>query len=501
MTDKQSRDEQDAAAAPGPEQAVDRTSGPNSRPPSSSQTTGPRASFSAIGLPVTEPTAATGAVSPRPVAEVRPTGSPLAPPAPPAPPVAPTQRLVPPTQPPAPTQRLAAPAQRLTAPAQRPAAPMQSRPFSLTAAQPLQPHPAVAPPVEVPKKRKGRTAGFALLALLTIGASGAVSYFVANEVSNDSATATPVSLPTAASAPSDTATAPSVETLDVEIIADEPFAAAAEIIRPSVVQLNLGTGLGTGVIINENGTILTAAHVVGDATEVSVTFFDGSSAEGVVVGAHVETDVAVVQVDPTGRDLTVATLASGEDVRVGQIAVAVGSPFGFDQTVTAGIVSAVDRIVNGVSMVQTDASINPGNSGGPLINLNGEVIGINDLIFTESGSSAGVGFAISIDLAEIIADQIVQGVEPQIALLGVSTTAAPNGGRGALVDSVSPGSAAEEAGLQPGDVVLDLDGLAIRGSSDLRAGIIDQAPGSEVVIGVLRDGESVDLTAVLGSTG
>lgn len=477
MFDKNESDEQDVAAASPQESAPNRTSGQVSRPPSSSLTSGPRASFSAIGVPMTEPTTATGAVSPRPVAEVRPTGSPLVP----APPVNPA--------PPAPV-------------AQFPPASAQPRPLGMTT-QHARPIPAaIAPPVEVPKKKKkGRTAGLALLALLTIGASGGVSYFVANQVSDDAAAGTPVSMPTAASPEAETAASSPVETVDVEIIADEPFAAAAEIIRPSVVQLNLGTGLGTGVIINENGTILTAAHVVGDATEVSVTFFDGSSAQGVVVGAHVPTDVAVVQVDPEGRDLTVATLASGGDVRVGQIAVAVGSPFGFDQTVTAGIVSAVDRIVNGVSMVQTDASINPGNSGGPLINLDGEVIGINDLIFTESGSSAGVGFAISIDLAEIVADQIVQGVEPQIALLGVSTTVAPNGGRGALVDSVSPGSAAESAGLQPGDIVLDLDDLAIRGSNDLRAGIIDRAPGSEVVIGVLRNGESVDLTATLGSTG
>ncbi len=282
---------------------------------------------------------------------------------------------------------------------------------------------------------------------------------------------------------------------------DEPFAAAAELIRPSVVQLNLGQGLGTGVIISSDGTILTAAHVVGDSTDVQVTFFDGSSIDGVVVGTHTPTDVAVVKVDPAGRDLVAAPLADGASVRVGQLAVAVGSPFGFDQTVTAGIISAVDRIVNGVSMVQTDAPINPGNSGGPLINLDGEVVGINDLIFTESGSNAGVGFAISIDLAIIIAEQLIDGVEPQLALLGVSTGPAPNGDRGAQVGQVEVGSAADIAGIEVGDIVIGVNGVDTRGSADLRAQIIDNPPGSDVTITVLRDGELVELAATLGQTG
>lgn len=443
----------------------ERTSGPNTQSPNSNHLDSPRTSFSAIGQPVAEsPTAANGVAPPRPVAEVR--ANPLRPPAPRAPAAAiPVSPRV------APNSPLAA---------------------------------ATVPPV-IKKAKKRRTGFLVMLALLTVLASGAVSYMVATQVSNDTAASTPVAMPTAASpataAASESAEASAVESVDVEIVADEPFAVAAEIIRPSVVQLNLQTGLGTGFIINENGTILTAAHVIGDANEVSVTFHDGSSTQGIVVGTHEATDVAVVQVDPTGRDLTVAQLADGNDVRVGQIAVAVGSPFGFDQTVTAGIVSAVDRIVNGVSMVQTDASINPGNSGGPLINLNGEVIGINDLIFTESGTSAGVGFAISIDLAEIIADQLIQGVEPQIALLGVSTGVPADGGRGALVDRVDPGSAAAQAGLQPGDVVLSLDGQAIRGSADLRASVIDREPGSDIVIGITRGGEALELTATLGSTG
>jgi len=376
--------------------------------------------------------------------------------------------------------------------------------------------PPSGPQQEVARRRRWP---LALLALLTILGSGALSWGVATWVNNndepvvatevadsdDSADADETVGATAQPAMEDasTSTTPAQTSQSVTGLDNEPFARAAETIRPSVVQLNLGQGLGTGVIIDDDGTILTAAHVVGNATDVQVTFFDGSSVDGTVVGTHGPTDVAVVRVDPAGRDLVPAALAEGDDVRVGQLAVAVGSPFGFDQTVTAGIISAVDRLIPGsdASFVQTDAPINPGNSGGPLINLNGEVVGINDLIFTESGSSAGVGFAISIDLAVIIADQLIAGVEPRVALLGVGTAPPANGARGAQVDSVVEGSAADQAGLQIGDIVLSLNGVNTRGSGDLRAQVIDQAPGSTVEITVSRDGEEVSLTATLGQTG
>jgi putative serine protease PepD len=367
-----------------------------------------------------------------------------------------------------------------------------------------------APPtVEFTQPKQRRRWPLVLLALFTIATSGLVSWAVATSVNDsDAAVTTPsgIAAGSAQQAVEDTATptapAPVRNTgATAADLAGEPFARAAEAIRPSVVQLNLESSLGTGVIINENGTILTAAHVVGTETAVRVTFSDGSSVDGEVVGIHTTTDVAVVKVDPAGRSLVAAPLANGDDVRVGQIAVAVGSPFGFDQTVTAGIISAVDRIVNGVSMVQTDAPINPGNSGGPLINLDGEVVGINDLIFTESGSSAGVGFAISIDLAVIVADQIIAGVEPQLALLGVSTGPPPNGASGAQVGEVVSGSAASRAGLRVGDIVVGVNGVATRGSGDLRAQVIDNPPGSSITLSILRDGEQLEISAVLGETG
>ena len=473
-----------------PQQGAPQTPHPGPSPHAPVPPTPARASFSAIGSPKAEDTTpATGAIPPRPVAAA------IFPPRPAAPSAPPSQT--------APSSQTA-----LTAPvaptAPRAATAPTPPPFSLgSAARPAPTLQAAAPvPAAPPEKKKRRTGFFVALAMLTVLASGGVSYVVANLVADDAVSAIPAPLPTAASAPTtEPAATTATESVDAVVLAEEPFAVAAEIIRPSVVQLNLGSGLGTGVIINDNGTILTAAHVLGDANDVTVTFFDGSSAQGTVVGTHVPTDVGVVQIDPEGRELVVARLAEGQDVRVGQIAVAVGSPFGFDQTVTAGIISAVDRIVNNVSMVQTDASINPGNSGGPLINLDGEVVGINDLIFTESGSSAGVGFAISIDLAVIIADQIVQGVEPQLALFGVSTGAAPDGARGAQVGEVVAGSAAADAGVQVGDIIISLDGVNTRGSADLRAQVIDQVPGTDIVVTVIRDGEEVDLDVTLGRTG
>ncbi len=295
--------------------------------------------------------------------------------------------------------------------------------------------------------------------------------------------------------------APNVEPVAPIVVeggADAPADAAA-LVSPAVVQIDVANGLGSGVYYDESGLILTAAHVVGDSTDVRVRIADGRVVDGRVVGTHTPTDVAVVSIDPS-VDVPVAELAVGVDLRVGQLAVAVGSPFGFEQTVTSGIVSAVDRDVQGITMVQTDAAINPGNSGGPLVDAAGRVIGINDQIFTNSGGNEGVGFAISIDLAKIVADQLVAGAEVRLARLGVSTGSSPNGDGGAFIDEVLDGTAAELAGLQPGDRVVAVDGSAVRGSSDLRSAIITSRPGETVTLTVENESGSFDLEVTLGST-
>ena len=327
---------------------------------------------------------------------------------------------------------------------------------------------------------------------------------VAAEPAPSSATteapAAPAPAPDPAPASPATPEAPPVEESPPVIInSADVVAEIAAAVGPAVVQLDTSSGVGSGVIYSTDGYILTAAHVVDGSSSVTVRLADGASVDGTVLGTHGPTDVAVVKIDGSD-DLPTAALAVGDEVKVGQLAVALGSPFGLDQTVTSGIVSSVDRVIDRVSMVQTDAAINPGNSGGPLVDVNGRVIGINDQIFTQSGGNQGVGFAISIDLAAIVADQIVAGEEVQLAFLGVSTDPASNL-PGALVVEVVDYTAAEAAGIEVGDRIVTLDGRPITEAGDLRARIINTQPGTEVTIELLRDGESVTLVATLGGGG
>ena len=213
-----------------------------------------------------------------------------------------------------------------------------------------------------------------------------------------------------------------------------------------------------------------------------------------------------MKIDLSGTKGTPASLAVGDPLQVGQTAVAIGSPFGLEQTVTAGIVSAVDRAMqttNGaIDMVQTDAPINPGNSGGPLADLNGRVIGINDQIESSSGSSSGVGFAIPIDTAKAVADKIVAGQPVTFAFLGVQTQDSGQGvvGDGALIVSVEKGSPADKAGIQQGDVVTKVGTTAIDSSTTLSARIRQSDPGTVLRVSITRNGAARTLDVTLGST-
>ena len=264
------------------------------------------------------------------------------------------------------------------------------------------------------------------------------------------------------------------------------IADVAAAVSPAVVQLESDGGLGSGVIYDESGLILTAAHVVDGSDSVRVRLADGRLLEGTVVGTHALTDVAVVSI--TADDLPVAMLGYGTPTRVGETAVALGSPFGFDQTVTAGIVSATGRNVNGVPMVQTDAAINPGNSGGPLVNGSGQVIGINDVIFTEGGGNDGVGFAISIEVAIVVADQLVAGGDVELAALGTATIPDTSGRGGAIVREILPGSPAESSGLEVGDRIIAVDGSSILDPADLFAAVVSNRPDTEVTVEFVRSG-------------
>jgi S1-C subfamily serine protease len=286
-----------------------------------------------------------------------------------------------------------------------------------------------------------------------------------------------------------------------ELVAgEEPVSDAAAIILPSVVQIQTDGGVGSGVIYDSDGLILTAAHVVGDSETVTVRFGDGEEIEGKVLGGTAGADVAVVQVDRTG--LPAADLALDEDPQVGQMAIAVGSPWGLQSTVTAGIVSAVDQAIpsgeSARAVLQTDAAINPGNSGGPLVDREGRVIGINVSIFSLSGANDGVGFAVPIDIASDIAERVVAGESIQSAFLGVIGGDVDSGPAGAVIEEVTEGSAAEEAGVEVDDLVVSLDGVPVQGIADLAAQVQTHQPGSAVEIVVIRDGEQITLNVTLG---
>ncbi len=287
---------------------------------------------------------------------------------------------------------------------------------------------------------------------------------------------------------------------------EEPIAAVAAAVSPSVVQIETDTGLGSGVIYSDQGYILTAAHVVSDAGKtVRVRLADGTVKQGDVIGSDDASDIAVVKIDP-GSGLDVASLALGVKVEVGQTAVAIGSPFGLEETVTAGIVSAVNRPQEtpggAIDMIQIDAPINPGNSGGPVADRQGRVFGIADSIISQSGTNAGVGFLIPIDLAKAVADKLVAGEPVEFAFLGVSTdtTSSSLVGDGAVVVDVTSGSPADKAGIQQGDKILSVDSSPVRDPVELGARVRSHKPGDVVAVVFERNGTQQTVQVTLGST-
>ncbi|HOB45554.1 MAG TPA: Do family serine endopeptidase, partial [Zoogloea sp.] len=256
-------------------------------------------------------------------------------------------------------------------------------------------------------------------------------------------------------------------------------------------------GVGSGFIVSSDGFVLTNAHVVDGATEVTVKLTDKRNFKARVVGVDKRTDVALLKIDATG--LPSVRTGDAERSKVGEWVIAMGSPFGFENTVTAGIISAKARRLpdeNYVPFIQTDVAINPGNSGGPLFNLAGEVIGINSQIYSRSGGFMGISFAIPIDVAMKVKDQLQRYGKVSRGRLGVSIQGldadlAQNFGldkpTGALVANVESGSPAEKAGLLPGDVVLGVNGQKVDSSADLPRIIGDQKPGSVVRLSIWRD--------------
>ncbi len=270
------------------------------------------------------------------------------------------------------------------------------------------------------------------------------------------------------------------------------------------------SSLGSGFIIDKKGIVVTNYHVIENAEEITVGLSDDKSFKAKVLGQDQKTDIAVLKIDPDGVELTAVEFGDSDKLRVGDWVLAIGNPFGLGGTVTAGIVSARGRdIGNGPydDFIQTDASINRGNSGGPLFNLDGEVIGINTAIFSQSGGSVGIGFAISSNLAKRVTAQLeefgttrrgwlgvfIQEVTPDIAgSLGLETA------EGALVSSVNEGSPADVAGVEPGDVIFSFDGNRIEKMRDLPRIVAETDIGSKVSVELFREGKSMTVTVELG---
>ena len=262
------------------------------------------------------------------------------------------------------------------------------------------------------------------------------------------------------------------------------------------------SGLGSGVVVSEDGYILTNNHVIEDATELMVRFAGGREYEATLVGGDALRDIAVLKVNATG--LQPARFGSSESMEVGEWVLAIGSPFGFDRTVTAGIISAKGRGLGIVSdefkdaeqFIQTDAAINPGNSGGALINLDGEVVGINSAIFSRTGGSVGLGFSIPIELASAVYTNIVNDGRVDFGWLGVEIDSSGDAVRVARVLEDSP---AENAGLRSGDQVLRYQGRPVTSGSQLIRSIQFTPPGSDAALDVIRDGRPVELRAQIVS--
>ena len=313
--------------------------------------------------------------------------------------------------------------------------------------------------------------------------------------------------------------------------ADEPVAQVASQVGPSVVQVNVDVtqntpfgpqseeGIGSGVIYRDDGYIVTNNHVVKGATELNVAFADGTTEPAQVVGRDPRTEMAVIRVDRD--DLPAAKFNEDEDLVVGQLAVAIGSPSGFESTVTSGVISGIGRefpaeFTGGdpaatsalTDLIQTDAAISPGNSGGALADRDGEVIGINVAYLPPSDTGAvNIGFAIPSDTAASVADQLIETGKVSSAYLGVVTTdLSPEDAErfglpvesGAIVGQVEPGSGANAAGVRRGDIIVRLGDNPIENAGDLFGALRDYQPGDTVELTVVRDGEELTLDVTLG---
>jgi serine protease Do len=268
------------------------------------------------------------------------------------------------------------------------------------------------------------------------------------------------------------------------------------------------SGLGSGVIVDKEGYILTNNHVIKDADEIKIKLSDKREFKGKVIGTDSKTDIAVIKIN--SNHLPVLKLGDSDKLRVGETVIAVGNPFGLNQTVTSGIVSATGRANVGIAdyedFIQTDAAINPGNSGGALVNVRGELVGINTAIFSTSGGYQGIGFAIPSSMAKVVMDNLIKKGKVIRGWLGVSIQPVTpdlakqfgiKEDKGALVGDVVEEGPAEKAGIQRGDVIIEYDGREVSDPSYLRNSVAATAPGEKVSLKIIRDGKKLTFNVTI----
>lgn len=369
-----------------------------------------------------------------------------------------------------------------------------AQPTPPTAPTPPDLGPSVPPHANAKPRTGALLAGGAAIALVAGAIGGGVGFTLADRATPESTTAAAAAV--AGGAP-----------------AEGSVAAIAAAVQPAVVQLDVrgagGEGTGSGFVISDDGTIVTNHHVVAAAADdgvITVSFPDGRTATGELVGSNPGYDIAVVKVDREGLD-TIPLGSSGE-LRVGDAVIAIGSPLGLQGTVTTGIVSALNRPVTAggdgetafINAIQTDAAINPGNSGGPLVDAAGQVIGVNSAIASMGSlgqaGSIGLGFAIPIDVVKRIADEISRTGSSSTPVIGVQLDMAFEGPGGKVV-SVTDAGPADAAGLRVDDVITRVDGQVISDPTALIVTIRSKAPGDEVSLTVLRDGETLTVPVIL----
>ncbi|GBD29252.1 Putative serine protease HhoB [bacterium HR32] len=364
------------------------------------------------------------------------------------------------------------------------------------------------PPAPPPRRGPGLGLWLAVAALAFAGGLG--GGYVAARRQMPLAAPPP---PAAPSAPGGVVRVQSEESVVIQVV---------EKVRPSVVniqtrgfapdffgQLFPQEGAGSGVIVSEDGYILTNNHVIRNATQIRVRLLDGTELEGRVVGTDPPSDLAVIKVDPRGRRLPAAELGDSHALRVGQLAIAIGNPFGLGSTVTVGVVSALNRSIQVPgfvidNLIQTDAAINPGNSGGALVNSAGQVVGINTAIIPQA---QGIGFAIPSSVARSVMEQLIRTGTVQRPFFGVAyVEVTPElaqayglaADHGVLVQQVVPGSGAEAAGLRPLDIVVEMGGRRIQGAADFQREILQRKVGDVVTVTVVRGGQRLQLRVRLG---